>query len=224
MRHALLLGLIVTVAHTAGVYLLGAIALYASRYIVPERLYPILEIVSGVVITVLGATLLVKRYQGKHSRHSHHHHRHGLHMHNHTHRHEHRYPSDGHEHDHLRHEHDHEHEKFRTVLPRELLTLGLSGGIVPCPAALVVLLSAVSMNRAGFALLLIVAFSAGLAAVLIAIGLLAVYARHFMARFQSEGLWVTRWLPITSSAFIIFLGIALIWKSLQAPGFVQWSL
>jgi nickel/cobalt exporter len=80
------------------------------------------------------------------------------------------------------------------------------------------------MNRAGFGLLLIVAFSAGLAAVLIAVGMLMVYARHFMSRFQSEGEWVTRWLPITSSAFIVLLGIALIWKALQTPGLTQWPL
>ena len=57
-----------------------------------------------------------------------------------------------------------------------LVALGVSGGIVPCPAALVVLLSALSLNRVGFGLLLIVAFSVGLAAVLIATGLLMVYA------------------------------------------------
>jgi nickel/cobalt exporter len=214
MRHALLLGLIVTAAHTAGVYLLGAVALYASRYVVPERLYPGLEGLSGLMIAMLGATLLVKRFRGKNFAHSHHHHEHGPHTHHHGYGHDHGYE----------HEHVHEHEKHSSASARELLTLGLSGGIVPCPAALVVLLSAVSMNRAGFGLLLIVAFSAGLAAVLIAIGLLIVYARHFMARFQSDGTWVTRWLPITSSAFIIFLGIALIWKSLQTSGFAQWSL
>jgi ABC-type nickel/cobalt efflux system permease component RcnA len=226
IRHALLLGLVVTAAHTAGVYLLGAIALYASRYIVPERLYPILEIVSGIVITVLGTTLLIKRYQGKHSGHSHYHHRHKPHTHNHFHRHEHGHHNEDHEHEDVDHEHnhDHDHEKHGSVSVRELLGLGLSGGIVPCPAALVVLLSAVSMNRAGFALLLIVAFSAGLAAVLIAIGLLVVYARHFMARFQRDGTWVTRWLPITSSAFIVFLGIALIWKALQSAGFARWII
>ena len=104
------------------------------------------------------------------------------------------------------------------------MTLGISGGIVPCPAALVVLLSGVSMNRAGFGLILIVAFSAGLAAVLIAIGMLMVYARHFMTRFQSEGKWVTRWLPITSSAFIMLLGFALVWQALQTMGLTQWQL
>ena len=88
------------------------------------------------------------------------------------------------------------HDLNRQVSHRELLTLGISGGIVPRPAALVVLLSAVSMQRIGFGLLLIVGFSVGLAAVLITIGLLMVYARQFMSRFQVNSRLTTRWLPL----------------------------
>jgi ABC-type nickel/cobalt efflux system permease component RcnA len=99
------------------------------------------------------------------------------------------------------------------------LTLGISGGIVPCPAALVVLLSAVALNRVGFGLLLIVSFSAGLAAVLIAVGLLMVYARQFMSRFYGEGKWVTRWLPMTSSVFIVVVGIGLTWQAWRGAAF-----
>jgi len=109
------------------------------------------------------------------------------------------------------------------VSHRELLTLGISGGIVPCPAALVVLLSAVSMQRTGFGLLLIVAFSVGLAAVLITIGLLMVYARQFMSRFQVNSRLTSRWLPLTSSAFILVFGVVLTLQALQTAGilFVQ---
>jgi ABC-type nickel/cobalt efflux system permease component RcnA len=99
------------------------------------------------------------------------------------------------------------------------LTLGISGGIVPCPAALVVLLSAVSMHRIGFGLLLIVAFSIGLAAVLIGIGLLMVYAREFMSRFQTEGRVFTRWLPLASSIIITLFGFGMIFQSVASPGY-----
>jgi nickel/cobalt transporter (NicO) family protein len=102
---------------------------------------------------------------------------------------------------------------------RELLTLGISGGIVPCPAALVVLLSAVSMQRIGFGLLLIVAFSIGLAAVLIAIGLLMVYARNFMSRFQTNGRVITRWLPLASSTIITLFGFGMIFQSVASAGY-----
>jgi ABC-type nickel/cobalt efflux system permease component RcnA len=198
MRHALWLGLIVTATHTAGVYLLGGVTLYASQYVVPERLYPWLGLTSGVMITSLGLYLFLRRYLTKESpspqHHDHAHHSHGF--------------GRGHEHSHGGHSHHH-HERRREVSLRELLALGISGGIVPRPAALVVLLSAVSLQRVGFGLLLIVAFSVGLAAVLIAIGLLFVYAQRFMARFQMNSRLTTRWLPLTSSAFIILFGVAL---------------
>lgn len=225
MKHALLLGVIVTAAHTSGVYLLGGITLYASQYIVPERLYPWLGVVSGVMITILGAVLLFQRYRSKGVGHSHHH-GHGRHAHPHEHEHAQQHNhSHAHEDDHgHRHAHDGHHHHDGTASLRELFTLGISGGIVPCPAALVVLLSAVSMNRVGFGLLLIVAFSAGLAAVLVGIGVLMVYARQSMSRFQSEGKWITRWLPITSSAFIVLFGLALTWQALQTTGVSQWRL
>ena len=215
MKHAFLLGLIVTGAHTAGVYLLGAVTLYASQYIVPERLYPWLGVVSGVLIAGLGLVLLVRRCLGKDgsqviittimwiiltTRTHHHHHHHGhVHAHGHT----------------------HNHDLNQQVSHRELLTLGISGGIVPCPAALVVLLSAVSMQRIGFGLLLIVGFSVGLAAVLITIGLLMVYARQFMSRFEVNSRLTTRWLPLTSSAFILVFGVALAVQALQTTGILS---
>jgi ABC-type nickel/cobalt efflux system permease component RcnA len=206
MKHAFLLGLIVTGAHTAGVYLLGAVTLYASQYIVPERLYPWLGVFSGLLIAGLGAVLLVQRYLGKDWLSSHHHHHHDRHRH--------------HDHVHGR-GHAHNHDLRQDVSLRELLTLGISGGIVPCPAALVVLLSAVSMQRIGFGLLLIVAFSVGLAAVLITIGLLMVSARQFMSRFQVNSRLTTRWLPLTSSAFILVFGIALAVQALQTTGILS---
>jgi ABC-type nickel/cobalt efflux system permease component RcnA len=219
VKHAFLLGLIVTAAHTAGVYLLGAVTLYASRYIVPEQLYPWLGVVSGVMITSLGAVLLVRRYRDKDGLSNHHHHHRRDHSHcSDDHDHHHHHPSHhNHSHD---HGHTHQHHSLnRQVSLRELLTLGISGGIVPCPAALVVLLSAVSMQRIGFGLLLIVAFSIGLAAVLIAIGLLMVYAREFMSRFQTEGQVFTRWLPLASSTLITIFGFGLMIQSVASAGY-----
>ena len=223
MKHAFLLGLIVTAAHTAGVYLLGGVTLYASRYIVPDRLYPWLGVVSGVMIAGLGAVLLVRRYLGKDGFSSHHHHHHTDHPHdpNDHHQHHHHHGNHGHSHD---HGHTSKNDLNQEVSRRELLTLGISGGIVPCPAALVVLLSAVSMQRIGFGLLLIVAFSVGLAAVLITIGLLMVYARQFMSRFQVNGRLTTWWLPLTSSVFIFVFGVALMIQALQTAGFLPTRL
>ncbi len=80
------------------------------------------------------------------------------------------------------------------------------------------------MQRIGFGLLLIVAFSVGLAAVLITIGLLMVYARQFMSRFETNSPLTTRWLPLTSSAFILVFGVALTAQALQTAGILSISL
>jgi nickel/cobalt exporter len=102
--------------------------------------------------------------------------------------------------------------------------LGATGGIVPCPAALVVLLSALSLNRLGFGLLLIAAFSIGLAAVLIAIGILMVYAHRLMARSHGDGVLMTRWLPLTSAAVMTGFGIAIAVQALVSTGVLRIQL
>ena len=132
VKHALLLGLIVTAAHTAGVYLLGAVTLYASQYVVPERLYPWLGVVSGVLIAGLGAVLLVRRYRGKDGILSHHHHDHANHSHGSDHHHHHHHPRDhGHSH---HHGHTHEHHGLnRQVSPGSFWHWVLAVGSFPVP-------------------------------------------------------------------------------------------
>ncbi|PYU97502.1 MAG: hypothetical protein DMG26_21195, partial [Acidobacteria bacterium] len=96
--------------------------------------------------------------------------------------------------------------------------MGVTGGMVPCPAALVVLLSAVALHRIAFGLFLIAAFSVGLAAVLISIGLLMVYAGQFVSRLHGDGPLMTRWLPLVSAAVITALGLAIAVRALVAAG------
>jgi ABC-type nickel/cobalt efflux system permease component RcnA len=207
--HALLLGLVVTATHTAGVYALGLVTLYASKYIVPERLYPWLGIASGITIALLGLYMLRRRALGhahEHEHeHEHHHHPHGHHHHPHEH-HSHHHGPDG------------AHEHSSALSYRQLVALGVTGGIVPCPAALVVLLSAISQHRVAFGLYLIVAFSLGLAAILISIGMVTVYARRLLARLPSEGPLVNRWLPMASAGVITCLGVGLVIQGLVAAG------
>ena len=222
--HAFLLGLIVTISHTASVYALGAITLYASRYIVPEQLYPWLGAISGLLIAALGSYLFLQRYAGHEIGHSH---GPGGHSHGHEYTGDHTHHAGNLEnvhdvHDHIHIGSRHSHGELRgDVSYRQLLALGITGGIVPCPAALVVLLSAVALNRVGFGLYLIVAFSVGLAAVLIAVGMLMVYARSFMSKFHSEGPFITRWLPLASAAVITFLGLGIAIRSLVTGGILQ---
>jgi ABC-type nickel/cobalt efflux system permease component RcnA len=201
-RHALLLGMIVTISHTAGVYLLGAITLYAQKYVLPDRIYPFLGVLSGSLIAGMGCYLFLQRYLGSEFAHTH---------------------SDeisaaG------------EARKGTTkstsgkISAGQLLVLGITGGIVPCPAALVVLLSAVALHRTGFGLFLIVAFSIGLAAVLIVMGLAAVYARHMVSRLPLDGPLIQRWLPMGSAAMIVLLGFGIAMRGLISAGIVQFRM
>lgn len=217
--HAVFLGLVVTASHTAGVFLLGVVTLYASRLIVPERVYPWLGTASGLTIAGLGVWLFLRRYAGGAA------HGHGGGAHDH-----HRVDEHGHAHGecagdgvggHHHHHHHHHHPAERPVSLRELFALGLTGGIVPCPAALVVLLSALALRRIGFGLVLIVAFSVGLAAVLIAIGLVMVYARRLMSGVHGDGPLLTRWLPLTSAVVVTLLGAVIAVQALVAGGIVQ---
>src|SRR5262245_39109882 len=121
-KHAFVLGLIVTAAHTAGVYLLGAITLYASQYIVPERLYPWLGALSGVIIAGLGLALLIQRYRSRDGSSQHHHH--GIH-HRGAHAHYHHHGHDDHHHHDGRAHHHHHHDFNQTVSVKQLLTLGV---------------------------------------------------------------------------------------------------
>jgi nickel/cobalt exporter len=223
--HALVLGLTVTASHTIGVYALGGVALFASHYIVPEQLYPWLGFSSGLLISALGIALLTRAWRRQHG-----HLGHGrLHDHDHNHRHGHAYwhhhddsPHHHHRahhpHPHVHHSHD-GHQESAPVGYGTLLTLGITGGMIPCPAALVVLLSAMALQRMAFGLLLIVAFSLGLAAVLVGIGLLLVSARGVVQHWSGQGPWST-YLPFLSPLVITPLGVVIAVRSLVGLGIV----
>src|SRR5205085_11155238 len=166
-KHAVFLGLTVTITHTAGVFALGLITLFAAQYVVPERLYPILSLISGAIVVIIGLSLFIKRLNAALGFVAHEHEHESEHTHSHDHTHEHTH--DGHTHTHLPPGAD-----GRRVTWRSLLALGISGGLLPCPSALVVLLSAISLHRVGYGLLLVVAFSFGLACTLTGVGLLFV--------------------------------------------------
>ncbi len=253
-RHAGILGLTVTLTHTAGVFALGAVTLYLSRYILPETLYPWLNVVSGLLVVTIGLSLLYGRlrkgagHTHEHGEHTHvhdeptHHdhepvlagshasseHSHGDHGHPHVHHghgHEHAHDDD---HGHSHHEHTHSHGGHtHSHLPpgadgsritmRSLVALGVSGGLIPCPAALVLLLSAISLDRTGLGIVLVVAFSVGLAVVLTGIGLLMIYARHVFERFSFEAR-APSFLPIASAAIVSLVGLVILLGALAQTG------
>ena len=171
-RDAAALGAIVTVTHTIGVFALGLVTLALSQWIVPDTLYPWIDLTAGVLVVAIGINVLRARVKRAH----HHHH----------------------------HDHHHEHELSR----RSLLAVGISGGMLPCPSALVVLLAAISLHRLAFGLVLIVAFSTGLALSITGLSLVAVLAKRRFAGRSFDGL-LTRVLPAVSAAVILVAGVAM---------------
>jgi len=236
--HAIFLGIAVTASHTAGVLLLGAVTLYASRYVMPDRLYPWLGALSGLAIAGVGLALLRQRWRGAAHGHDHGHaHHHGHHEmphahphpvhaepHAHAHHHHGEPHADAHPHPHEATHAHHHHGGGGSASVRSLLALGLSGGMVPCPGALVVLLSALAWRRLGFGILLVVAFSVGLAAVLVGIGLLMVHARRLLGRLRDDGPLTTRWLPLASSAIVTVLGVLIAVQALASAGLIRLPL
>ena len=189
-RHALILGLTITITHTAGVFALGLVTLYAASLVTPERLYPWLTLFSGVMILVIGATLILTRART------------ALHGHD--------------------HEHGHQHGPQKPGLTRRnVVILGITGGLIPCPTALVVLLSALSLHRVAFGMLLILAYSVGLAIVLSGIGIVLASGTALVGRvrpqFSMRGLGrATSLIPVASAVVVAVAGMALTAQAL--PG------
>ena len=225
-RHAIALGSIVTLTHTGSVFLLGVVTLVASRYILPTSLIPALEVLSGLLILGLGLYLLIQRIRdwrnSKNSRRSKRSHRYKR-PHSHKHasnpHHDH-----GHAHDHT-HSHEHEHDHGHThhipdpdnVTWRSLIALGVSGGLVPCPDAIAILLVAVAINRLLLGLSLIVAFSLGLAVVLIVIGLAMVQSSRLFQKIDAFNKFAPA-LPVVSAVIVLALGTALTWGAMARFG------
>jgi ABC-type nickel/cobalt efflux system permease component RcnA len=201
IKHALFLGAMVTFTHTASVFLLGFVTLFLSKYVLPEKLFPILGAISGLSIVWVGAMLFFRRLRAR--GHHYHHHHHHVHEHAHGYVHDH---GDGHSHSHV---------PEGEVTLGSLIALGASGGLVPCPSALVVLLSAISLGRVGLGILLLVGFSAGLSVVLMGMGVLVLCVGNLLPSSQKvTGSRAFQLLPVASAAIIACVGLVMTGVSL----------
>jgi nickel/cobalt transporter (NicO) family protein len=191
-RHAIAVGGSVSVMHTASVLALGFVVLTVTEVFAPERVYPWLGLVSGVIAFVLGASLLVARlgsWGGRQGGVDHHH-----------------ANADG-----GAGQHAHRYPAPNEVLSRRSLTaLAVAGGMLPSPTALVVLLAAVALHRVAYGLALIGAFSLGLATALMVVGLVALRARDVVAGRMSGR--TARLVPVLSAASIALLGLVLTFR------------
>jgi len=195
-KHAIFLGGMVTFTHTISVFFLGLTTLFLSAYVLPEKVFPVLGTISGLSIVWIGALLLYRRARKL----QHHHH------------------DRGGRHDHV-HPHSHSHLPESDVTLGGLIALGASGGLVPCPSALVLLLSAIALGRVALGLFLLIAFSAGLAIVLMGIGVLVLYAKQLLPDSRKTAAHPAfRIIPVLSAALIVCIGLLMTGVSL---GWIQ---
>lgn len=209
-RDALAVGAAVSAMHTLSVVALGLLTLWAASLFPADAVYPWLSLVSGVVVLALGSWLLTVCLRARRARpsHVHHHHVHE--------------PSQDrvlvgaggpeltpqHGHDHGFGYHTHSPSELPSGVSvtswRGLTAIALSGGLLPSPSALVVLLGSISLGRVAFGLTLVAAFSIGLAAALTLLGIAVLRGRTFLARRFGER--ANTLLPIMSAGTIAALG------------------
>ena len=203
-KHAVFLGITVTITHTLSVFALGIIALFASEYILPERLMPLLSFVSGLMVLFIGLTLFKSRLLAILGYKAEDHH-----------------AADAHDHEDLgedfTHTHGgstHSHLPPKTVTWKNLLALGISGGLIPCPSALVLMLAAIAKERIAYGFALTFVFSLGLAATLTAVGLIFLYGGKFFNNPALSENRLVKVLPVFSAFVIACVGAVICYNSL----------
>jgi ABC-type nickel/cobalt efflux system permease component RcnA len=205
-KHAMFLGLTVTITHTLGVFALGLITLFASRYLLPERLLPFMSFVSGLLVFFIGISLFKDRLFKLLGW--------GAAIHDHVHD---DLEEITHSHDGVTHTHGgstHSHAPVGDLTWRSLLALGISGGLLPCPSALVLMLSAISLGRIGYGLILTVVFSFGLASTLTAIGLIFLYLGSMIGKTSFANNRVVQALPVFSAFVVAFVGAVICYSAI----------
>jgi nickel/cobalt transporter (NicO) family protein len=210
---AVILATALTVAHTIGVLIFGVVVLTLARYIVPETLYPWIALLSGVFVAILGARALAREVSRRRihaAPHSHdHEHESGVHHHHHD---------DGGFADAV-HAHSHLIPGTAPISFRSAIIAASTGNVAPCPAALVVLLAAIATQRIGWGLVLIVAFSIGLALTLTVLGVAVVRGAAWLTR-RPQFDRLARYAPLVTGAAISVIGAWMIGEGAVAQGVV----
>jgi ABC-type nickel/cobalt efflux system permease component RcnA len=220
-RHAIGLGLSVTVSHTIGIVILAAIVIAFRGVLPPEAFNRFAPLASGVLVLGIGGWLLLSQVRTRRRL------RAGAQAHGHEHQHEHEHEHEGHAHSHGATEpelhshggvrHSHAPAGAARITWRNLFVLGLAGGIIPSTNALIILLATIATGRAAYGLVLVVSFGLGMAAVLGGVGLALVLARDRVQRLPSGTVLrpLAGYLPMAAAVVVLALGA---FMTIQAVG------
>ncbi len=227
LAQAVLLGLSATLSHTAVVWAVALAGLHFGQQWNAEASEPYFQIASAAMIIAVALWMAWRTWRGQHAHDDHHHHDHG-HSHDHGHDHSHTHASAPLKLDHApgdAHARAHAEDIQRRFAGREVTTgqivmFGLTGGLIPCPASITVLLLCLQLKQFALGATLVLSFSVGLALTLVASGLVAAMGVRHMARHASsrwEGLrHLTENAPYISSGLITLVGLYVGWQGLQA--------
>ena len=237
VKQAAILAAALTVAHTIGVLALGVAINLFKGYFVPEAIYPWITLASGIVIAVIGARAVQRQILARQPlAHGHSHEHAALHPHEHAHVHrggleqaghahaDHSHGSEAHVHGEHSHEHDDiAHARSHAIPGNAPLTFGgtvwaaMSGGVAPCPAALVVLLAALALNQVAYGIFVIIAFSFGLAATLTGLGIAVVRGASWLQGRPQFERFVTHG-PLVSAIVISSIGAVMVGQGFAQQG------
>ena len=215
---AVLLGVAATISHTAIVWIIALGGLYFGSQINNEQIEPYLQVLSAVIIISIAIWMFIQTYRqvkACHSHDHHHHHDHDHHDHHHGHDHHHHHH---HSHDMSEEEYQDAHElahaneikkrfENKEITNSQILLFGLTGGLIPCPATITVLLLCLQLKKITLGATLVFGFSIGLAITLVATGVISAISIKYMSKkFNGFGN-IVRKLPYISSVIILCIGL-----------------
>ncbi|OHK01323.1 nickel/cobalt efflux protein RcnA [Salmonella enterica] len=224
VKQAVMLGLAATLSHTAIVWLIALGGMYLSRAFTAQSVEPWLQLISAIIILSTACWMFWRTWRGEQQWLAGNHH----HNHNHDHDHDHDHAHD-HDHDHDHHGHIHPegatskayqdaHERAhaadiqrrfdgQTVTNGQILLFGLTGGLIPCPAAITVLLICIQLKAFTLGATMVLSFSLGLALTLVTVGVGAAISVQQAAKRWSGFSTLARRAPYFSSILIGLVGV-----------------
>ncbi len=232
VNQSIMLGLAATLSHTAVVWAIALLGMHFGARFATEAVEPYLEVVSGCIMTFIALWTLWQTWKNERACFTTHEHDD-----DHPHSHEHSHDHDEHHH----HEHHHSTEEIifeelgscsdphelahakdikkrfsnKEVTNGQILLFGLTGGLIPCPASITVLLICLQLKQFTLGVALVLAFSVGLALTLVASGVIAALSmRHLSKRWNGFGEFAKK-APYFSGGLILLVGLYIGYQGLH---------
>ncbi|MGZ0802566.1 nickel/cobalt efflux protein RcnA [Kluyvera ascorbata] len=227
LKQAVLLGLAATLSHTVVVWVIAMAGMWFGRGWDAQTAEPWFQLLSGIIIIVIALWMLWRTWRESRGAHDHHDHAHHHHAHDHDHHHGHEHH---HDHDHHNlvdadwqdaHQRAHAEEinrrfKGQEVTTGQIVLFGLTGGLIPCPASITILLICLQLKHVALGATLVLSFSVGLALTLVASGAIAAIGlKHMSKRWSGFG-ELSRKAPWFSGALIILVGLYMMGHGISA--------